>query len=221
MVGATPLSPTSRSAQPDEESGIDHYNKRDNPNRAGVNIYKSLVTVGGKTTGRIAVSGMIEVSGALGDAFSSTTDIALSAFSHLKQTMGVTPFNSLNAVFFIRDGTWIPSYGKEGAIRTAVLVEYTSRTLIQLTQNDLDLVATAIKNYFSGFRCGVSIRPQVDDAFAGFPTGRPTRRDVGEISLNEREANDLQGQQVCANPVDVRSYYSDKVPGMTTDVIAC
>jgi hypothetical protein len=227
IAATTPLSQPSREVAtrfvPNEEESEIERRANDKPvNIGGVNIYKSLINVAGKTTGRIAVSGMIEVKGPLADAFAGAKDISLSAYTHLKQTMAVTPFTSLNSQFFVTHGRWIPSYEGGNPISLAILVEYTSASIIQLTQYDLDLVATAVKRYFDGFGYDSTIRPQVNDAFARFLTGNPTRRSVGDIlALSEREENDLQGQQVCANPMDVRSYFSGNVPGIPTEVIAC
>lgn len=211
------------SVRNEEENGI----KERAPDRAGVNIYKTLIPNAGYTTVKFAVHGTLSLTGALEQVFTEganrAMDLSLSALEHLRQTMAITDTGSTVANNILQNGRWTPSYLGNGAqVETAIVLDYENPIpgILQPTLNDLNLVANTIYNYFRGFNYGVSIVPQTQP-FPHFP-GTPTqRRSEADSELLVRSSNDLQGQQVCAHPIDIRPYFEDVVPIMTQYVAQC
>lgn len=178
---------------------------------------------------KIVVTGMISATGELFDIFSEQSnkamDLSLSAFSHLRQTMQA-PFPAGHVGIF-RFAEWIGSYTGSDPISTAVLLDYKPRTDLPglahaMQQVDLDAAATSISSYFTGFGYAVTVTASTDATiFEGFPGAPTRRRSVDGSEVVARFNNDLQGQQMCATPMDVRRYFTNNVPAMTTDLIGC
>lgn len=173
----------------------------------------------------IAITGAIQLVGPLFDIFLEDKrgeHIVLAAYSHFIGQIWRRTTPEWVVTYILQAAIWRPSYGYFSGpggptTITAAFLLNTQQAATHLSVAEFNLLVSTIADYWKGFNYGVStiFRP---GAWTGFPT---YRRSLMESSiLTARNAN-LEAQQICRRPMDMRTYFSNEVPQKTSRWVGC